>query len=270
MKQTLLFVFLFSIFTSFGQDIDRVMVAGTITAPEGEDVEGVTIYNKSAQKGAITDADGLFQIEVAKNDRVLITAMQYQTFTVIVDNGVVSNKVMNIYLNPAVNKLDEVIVRPYDLSGNIRADVGSIDTSTMSAEWDLSWETLEFGYGFAPDENSSVVGNKAEEAFYNGQRPFDGVSIIGIIGLFASKKTQIDLSREYEEKAMVRGGLTQRFPKQYVLDTFGIAEDDYGLFLYFAEDAGISQSMLKEENTVELLEFLFAQSAAFKEVREKE
>jgi hypothetical protein len=270
MKHYLLVGFLFVFFVCFAQDIDRVAVAGTITAPIGEDVEGVTIYNRSSQKGAITDADGLFQIEVAENDRVLITAMQYQTFTVIIDSGVVTNKVMNIYLNPAVNKLDEVIVRPYDLSGNIRADVGTIETNTVMAAWDLSYETLEFEYEFAPDENSSVVGNRAEEAYYNGQKPYDGVSIIGIIGLFASKKTKFDLAREYEEKAMVRGGLVQRFPKQFVLDTFGIAEDDYGLFIYFAEDTGIPKSLLKEENAVELLDFLFAQSKAFKEERGKE
>jgi len=270
MNHYLLIGFLFIFFSAFAQDINRVAVAGTITAPIGDDVEGVTIYNKSSQKGAITDANGLFQIEVVENDRVLITAMQYQTFTVIIDNGIVLNKVMNIYLNPSVNRLDEVIVRPYDLSGNIHADVGSIETNVVTPAWDLSYETLEFEYEFAPDENSSVVGNKAEEVFYNGQKPYDGVSIIGIIGLFASKKTKIDLAREYEEKALVRGGLVQRFPKQFVLETFGIAEDNYGLFLYYAEDAGISKSLLKEENTVELLDFLFAQSSAFKKEREKE
>jgi len=270
MKHYLFIGFLFVFFSCCAQDIDRVMVAGAITAPIGEDVEGITIYNKSSQKGAITDADGLFQIEVAENDRVLITAMQYQTFTVIIDNGVVSHKVMNVYMNPEVNKLDEVIVRPYDLSGNIRADVGAIETNVISPAWDLSYETLEFEYEFAPDENSSIVGNRAEEAYYNGQKLYDGVSIIGIIGMFASKKTQIDLAREHREKAMVRGGLVQRFPKQFVLDTFGIDEDDYGLFLYFAEDAGISKNLLKEENAVELLDFLFAQRVAFIEEREKE
>lgn len=269
MKQYLLVGFLFVFFSCFAQDIERVAVIGTITAPVGDDIEGVTVYNKSSQKGAITDADGVFKIEVAENDRVLITAMQYQTFTVVIDNGVVSNKVMNIYLNPAVNRLDEVIVRPYDLSGNIHADVGSIDTNVITSNLDLSWETLEFEYDFAPDEYSSVVGNKAEDAFYNGQKPNDQVSILGIVGLLFPKKTTIDLSREYEEKALVRGGLTQRFPKQFVIDTFGIPEDEYGLFLYFAEDAGISKSLLKEANTVELLDFLFAQSIAFKKEREE-
>jgi len=264
----LLLIILLLPFLGIAQDIDRVAVKGVITAPVGEDVEGITIYNKSSYKGAVTDASGEFTIEVAENDRVLITAMQYQTFTVIIDHGVIANKVMNIYLNPVVNKLDEVIIRPYDLSGNINADVASIDTNVITPQWDMSYETMEFEYEFSDDQYTSIRGNRAEEAFYNGQKPSDQVSIIGIVGLLFPKKTSIDLGREYTEIAMVHGGLKQRFPKHYVTETFGIPEEDYGKFIYFAEDAGIPQSMLKEENTMDLLAFLFEQSELYKKQRE--
>lgn len=267
-KYLLLILLLLPFLGNAQDDVERIEVSGTITAPVNEDVEGITIYNKSSYKGAVTDAKGAFTIEVAENDRVLITAMQYQTFTVIIDKGVIDNRSMNVYLNPVVYKLDEVIVRPYDLSGNIQADVASIETNVVTPQWDMSYETMEFEYEFSDDQYTSIRGNKAEEAFYNGQKPNDQASIIGIIGMFFPKKTSLNLGREYTEMAMVRGGLKQRFPKQYVLETFGIPEDEYGRFIYFAEDAGIPQSMLKEENTMDLLAFLFEQSELYKAQRE--
>jgi hypothetical protein len=44
----------------FAQDIDRTKVSGKIHVPQGEDAEGISIYNISSQKGTITNADGTF------------------------------------------------------------------------------------------------------------------------------------------------------------------------------------------------------------------
>ncbi len=140
--QPALILLIFPVFL-FAQDIERVSVKGTITAPIGEDVEGINIYNLSSQEGTVTDAEGVFNLRVGINDRVQVTALQFQSFTVIVDRGVMDVREMNIYMNPAVNQLEEVIVRPYDLSGSIVVDVRRIQTSVVSPDWDLSYSTLE-------------------------------------------------------------------------------------------------------------------------------
>ncbi|MFT5386791.1 MAG: hypothetical protein ACI81W_004209, partial [Saprospiraceae bacterium] len=44
------------------QDIVRVIISGKVTAPIGLDVEGVTIYNISSQKGTVTSSEGLFDL----------------------------------------------------------------------------------------------------------------------------------------------------------------------------------------------------------------
>ena len=166
-KLFFLIIFLFSI-NSISQEIKRITINGKITASKGEDVEGINIYNKSSEKGTITSETGDFQIKVSENDRVLITAMQFQSFTVIVDKGILETKTMNIYLNLVINQLEEVVIRPYDISGNIIADVKRINIITVQNNWDLSYENLEFGYEFSADSHTKVEGNKAEEAYFNG------------------------------------------------------------------------------------------------------
>ena len=186
-KRLLILLILITPFCLKAQDIERVLIQGQVTAPVGEDVEGVNVYNVSSQKGIITDSEGGFSIEVTENDRLLITALQFSTFTVIVDKVVIDNKRMGIYLNPVVNQLEEVIVRPYDLSGNMVADVSRIKTANVVPKWDLSYEALEFGYEFSDDQYTSVKGNKAEEAFFNGQQQAQ-LNFIGLARLLFPKR----------------------------------------------------------------------------------
>src|SRR5690606_21585672 len=110
------------------QDIDRVIVEGKIHVPKDEDAEGISVYNISSQQGTVTDAEGAFEIAIAENDRLQIFALQYKTFTVVMDEGVIKQQKLNIFVNPAITQLDEVVIRPYDLSGNVRADVEKIPT----------------------------------------------------------------------------------------------------------------------------------------------
>ena len=164
MRLTITILFLCFSGLVLSQEIERVIIQGQITAPTGEDIEGISIYNISDQEGTITDKDGKFELAVAKNDRVQVTALQFQSFTVIIDEGVIEVRKLTIYMNPAINQLEEVIVRPYDLLGNVTADVKRIQTSVISPDWDLSYSTLEFDYKFTPDALTGVRGNAAEEA----------------------------------------------------------------------------------------------------------
>lgn len=50
MQKLLLYILLFSPFIVFSQQIERVMIAGSITAPPGEDLGAISIYNVSSQK----------------------------------------------------------------------------------------------------------------------------------------------------------------------------------------------------------------------------
>ncbi len=98
---------------------------------------------------------------------------------------------MNIVMNPSINQLDEVVVRPYDLSGNINVDVKKIHTYTVNKDWDFTYENLEYGYHFEPDDKTKIAGNAAEEALH-GNTLTNGANILGIlsgaVGLLFPKK----------------------------------------------------------------------------------
>ena len=66
-----------NIFLANAQDIQRVEISGKIIV-DSPDVEGVTVFNATSNKGTITDAEGKFSILVALNDRLQISALQFE------------------------------------------------------------------------------------------------------------------------------------------------------------------------------------------------
>lgn len=257
---------LFISVSCFAQQIGRVVVQGEIVVPKGDDREQISVYNVSSQKGTATNAEGKFTLEVAPNDRVLITAIQFQSFTVVVDKGVVDKKIMRIYLNPSINQLEEVVVSPYDLSGNINVDVKRIKVYN-SPEYDLSYETLNYEYAFTPDRQSSVEGNAASEAL-NSSGMQNGFNFVSVFGLLAKavfpKKEKKNTIETFNNGRVLVTALQQRYSQQYYAETFTIPTEKVDDFIYFAEENAIEPYMLKPENEIELLEVLFEQSNLYK------
>jgi len=266
-KLLLLFLCLIACATIFAQEIERTKVSGKISVPQGDDAEGINVYNVSSQKGTITGADGTFEIEVAENDRVQITALQYQSFTVIIDKGIVDQKRMNIFMNPSINQLDEVVVRAYDLSGNVNVDVKKIPTYGVGTNFGLSNYNLKYGDDLAPDAQSKISFNAAEEALH-GNTLKNGANILGILGgvaqLLFPGREKVTLDERQENQRVMDNNIQQRFSRSFIASNFGIPEEKAVDFLYYAQENGMEQRLLKPENEMELLEFLRNKSGEYK------
>jgi hypothetical protein len=259
MKKLLFLLFCISTITLQAQEVERFLVEGRISAPLESDIEGVTIYNNSSNRGTITDKNGEFKLAVALNDEIIVSAIQYATFKVPVDQRTLDTKILGIYLNPVVNQLTEVTVRQYDLTGNLIVDVSNIKTVDLDTEWDISYETMEFDYEFTPDKWSSIPGNFAESAFYNGQEQY-GVNLLGGIGLLSqiifNKKASRSFALKPRNPEETIQGIRERFTHQEIRDAFQIPEGKENDFLYFAEEHGLTNDLLLDKNQLVLLSFL--------------
>jgi len=253
----------FSQFLLLAQQIDRVEVSGKITAPQGEDVEGISIYNVSSQKGTITDIEGAFKLKVAEFDHVQITALQFKSFKVVVTAADINLKELRVYLNPNVNQLDPVTISRHDLSGYLDIDTKNIKTSVFTQELDLSYETLEFGYDFENDGQSPVTGNAAQDAIGVNSVPVASVDVIQLISLFFPKKKR-SVQEVVTSRKDLAEALLKRFDHEYFVQTFDIPYDKVNDFIYFTEENGLTSSMLKRTNRIELLAYLFEQSETYK------
>lgn len=109
-------------------------VTGKITDAKGQPVQGVSVVEKGTTSGAVTNAEGVFTLNVKDSNSVLtISAVGYETKEIVVGNA----NSLDIVLNAVENKLDEVIVVGYgtqrkkDLTGSI-ATISASDLTTQS------------------------------------------------------------------------------------------------------------------------------------------
>lgn len=249
------------------QQIDRVKVDGVITAPIGEDVEGISVYNVSFQKGTITNEKGEFSLEMGLNDRVLFSALQFQKFTVIVDEGIVNTRQMKVYVNPAITTLDEIIVRPHDLTGNIRVDVSRIKTVDIDTDLNYSWEKMEFDYEFADDSSSGVENVALREI------PTAGLNILGLVSflgetLFRKRDNSAQKLSPLEKAQFADASYTaiyQRFANDYFIEVLKIPKDQIENFLYFVAENGFTPDLIQANNELKLMDFLEKKSIIYLE-----
>lgn len=267
MRKLLLFLFITLPLFVFSQQIERVLIQGVVTAPLGEDVEAISIYNISSQKGTITNANGEFSLEVGINDRVLFSALQFQKFTVIIDEGIVTSRQLKVYVNPAVTTLDEIIVRPHDLTGNLVVDAGRIKTTDLAVDLKLSWESMEFDFEFAPDSGTGVENNALNEV------PTAGLNVLGLVVLIGEtlfknrnkpkpkqKLTPIE-KKQLEDASYI--AIYQRFALDYFTDVLNIPRDQIENFLYFVTENGFTADLIRVNNELKLMDFLEKQSKIY-------
>lgn len=121
MRKSIFIVLLIIHHALIGQTINRVEVHGVISA-NSNDVEAVAIYNTSPNKGTITNEQGAFVLEVAEHDVIEISALQFESKTVIITKEVIEFKLLKVFLSEHVNLLEEVKIG-HALSGDLLLDI---------------------------------------------------------------------------------------------------------------------------------------------------
>ncbi|MEM9680369.1 MAG: hypothetical protein AAF901_08605, partial [Bacteroidota bacterium] len=250
------FLLLFTVAIA-SQDVIRTEISGKIVV-ETDDKEGITVFNSSSNRGTITDEEGKFKIKVAFNDVVVFGALQFQDFMVVIDQRVLDSKQLTVFLVEEVNKLDEVLVLPYDLSGNLAVDVES------SRTYNVSLDAVYFGLEHPEDfEFSADYKTAINNPSVDDQLPYmdNGLNVINFVGLLASPFIKSKKREEVAPEVSVPSGkLSERYDANYLKVHFGIPLAKTNAFIAYVEDKGIDSKLLAKDKEVQLLEFISQQS----------
>ncbi len=244
-------------FNSFSQE-NRQFINGSILVPPGDDAGGITVFNKSAGLGTITNARGDFKIKAAAGDSLVFSAVQFEAFTIIMPGNLIKLGTMTVNLNRAVNDLPEV--RLSDLSGIVEVDVNRIHTvdNGMNMVSNIEMRNLA---SMPQRYKANYVRNDAM-----GNRTasdFQGLNVVNIFksvfGLFGEKKTKSPkLSREeLADKIFYALG------EGFFVDSLNIDKAHTTDFIFYVIDNGFTQQMLEKRNKLELMQYLFEQNEEY-------
>lgn len=257
LKTILLVAFIgISIFNISAQDIERIDVSGRIIV-DSPDLEGVTVFNTTSNKGTITDKEGKFNILATLNDKLSISALQFEKFEITITQEIIDSKEMTVVLVEEINKLPEVIILPYGLTGNVSVDIARAKTVNPNLD------ALYFGldnldkFDFSDDYLSGVRNTAMSDntLYYTA----DAVKIIGLLvkPLFNSKK-----KKQAAELASDRD-IVEKYSPEYLMDKLNIPIRQMMEFIYFVEDSGLDKTLLEDGRELQFLDYIIKKSKEF-------
>lgn len=257
-KQLLLFFILFSGSTITAQNINRVQISGRIVV-NTDDVEGVTVYNTSTNKGTVTNKKGEFIIEAGLLDNLEISALQFEDINVKIDEEVFKSKQLTIFLTEHVNRLNEVVIFPFGLTGVLQDDLAKIKT------FKANLEDINMGFGditayVLPDDYHSAadVSILKQGEYYNGM---DMVKITNTFlkPLFKKKESKTDKIIKQTDNNL---GIRSVYSHAFITENFEIPEHLVTNFMNYI-DLNIDPDLLKKREEVKLIEYLSKESKEF-------
>lgn len=258
----LLFIFLLNLTIIYSQDSQRISINGVILS-ENQDVEGVTVFNSSSNTGTITNKEGEFILEVALNDRIEVSALQFNSISLTVNEEVMKSKQIKIYLVEHINQLDAVLLST-GLIGNMALD---IDNVKMLKEIELNMGNKNMAYEYNDDKafDSRVTANNLNVLMNKGQF-YNGVDLVAITGgiyslLVKPKSSNIEIkSTSLNTNSQ---NITNIFSHKTISQNFKIPQEKVLDFLAFLEPIEINQELFKLENQLQLIDFLETQSKLY-------
>lgn len=258
MKQKLLFLVFLATAPLMAQTINRIEVNGVILAKD-RDVEGITIYNASSKKGTITNEKGAFVIEVAKNDVIEISALQFEILKVTITEEVIDSKQLHIYMVDHVNQLNAVLLR-HGLSGYLTEDLNNV-VHLPKIELNIgninAWE-FEVDRSF----DNSVVERELNRVV-NKDGLYDGMDFIKIKNLLFKPKKKMPSQKELlENKKPIL--LADVFSRQHLSRTFNIPSEKVEGFIAFIENkGGVPEPLFEDNREIDLIDFLVTERNLF-------
>ncbi|MBT2161045.1 carboxypeptidase-like regulatory domain-containing protein [Zobellia barbeyronii] len=257
MKPISIIVLLFISTFSFAQEeeileekeIKALVVNAQTDAPMGS----VHIINLNKVKGTITKDDGEFTIIASVDDILYFSYLGFKSQKIRVTNDMFKFENTKIALTELAYALEEVIVRPYQLTGYLEIDVKN---APINNAYQYSISGLSVGYE-GGNKNPSAV-TKVLGAILN---PADLLR-----NLFGKQPNQMKKLRKIKEDDQIRDLLASKFDREVLMELLQIEKLDIQDIL---NNCNYSKSFIKTANDLQILDAISSCYEDFKVLNRK-
>lgn len=235
-------VLFFLILFQFGFSQEKSITSsfsGTIVAVETlVPIANVHIINKNLVKGTISDEKGKFEIPARVNDTLYISSIGFHPISIKVTNDWLKFKNAKIQLTEKAYALEEVVVRPYNLTGFLEVDSKLIPTKD-NYRYSISGLTL----GYEAGEQSPGAFNRVINSIFN---PADF-----LYNTFSKKKQEMRKLREVKKDNAVRDMLQSKFDRETLAVLLNVDKKDIAEIL---SKCNYSEAFIKTANDLQIMD----------------
>ena len=240
----------------FSQEVEvetQPFNAIVVNAQTDRPLESVHVINLNKVYGTITNAQGEFSITASVNDTLYFSYLGFKSQKIRVTNDMFKFKDTKIALTELAYALEEVIVRPYQLTGYLEIDVKNMPINNA---YQYSISGLNVGYE-AGKKNPSAV-TKVLGAILN---PADLLR-----NLFGKKPNQMRKLRQVKEDDAIRDLLASKFDRETLTELLQIEKVDIEDIL---NNCSYSKSFITTANDLQILDAISSCYEDFKVLNRK-
>lgn len=117
----ILILFLLNFSFAYGQDSQNKLQGRVFST--SNDVTAVHVSNTTENRGTITDFNGYFEISAHLGDTLVFSAVQFKRKEMVVTPEILDSRLFLVALEDALTELNEVVVTPYNLTGELGRDL---------------------------------------------------------------------------------------------------------------------------------------------------
>lgn len=238
LKISLLFTSIF-VLQSYGQNSTQQLLKGRVERDINQvAIENVHVLNLSTIVGAITNSEGDFEIEAKANDTLYFSYIGYKPLKVAVTQDMLKFGEVTFNLTTLAYALEEVILRPYQLTGYLDVDVKNIPLNPAGR---YNIQGLSVGYEAGNRNRSSI--SKAIESLFN---PADF-----LYNLFGKNPKQMRKLKKIREDEEIKNLLASKFNREVLIQLLEIDQVNLEEIL---RNCNYSNTFIKEANDLQVLE----------------
>ena len=214
--------------------------ATVINAQTQQPLESVHVINLNQVIGTITDSRGEFTVQAAVNDTLYFSYLGFKSQKIRVTNDMLKFGDTKIALTELAYALEEVVVRPYQLTGYLEIDVRNLPINT-GYQYSISGLPVSYESGRkSPGAVTKVLG-----AIMN---PADLLR-----NLFGKQPRQMRKLQQIKEDDRIRDLLATKFDRETLRELLQLEKVDIEDIL---TNCSYSRSFIQTANDLQILDAL--------------
>ena len=231
------------------QKVSGIIVSANTQIP----LSNVNIINVNKMKGTTTDEKGLFDIEVTASDTLHLSILGFQSLKIKVTNDWIKNNFTKIYLTEKAYALEEVVIRPFNLTGYLE-----IDTKLIPEKENYRYSISGLREGYEAGEYSPNAFGKVMGSIFN---PADM-----LYNFFGKKPKELKRLKEMKKDDTVRNLLETKFDRETISVLLGVDKKEIAEIL---ERCNYSESFVKSANDLQILDAISSCYEEYKVLKRK-
>ncbi len=230
---------------------------GRVTSTDN-DVAGTHVMNITTQRATTTDVHGFFTIPVRLNDTIVFSAVQFKRKEIVVGPNILNSTFLFVPLEDALTELDEVVVRPYNLSGELGRDMGNqkiepvVTASTLGLPNAYVKVKTQNERKLFEADHGKFVTVEFDSMFYI---PMIAINLHKILNTVSGRTRKLKSLVAVDEKIAMLEKVRNLYPDSIYVQELKIPEEKLSEFMYFCEADSLFESTANTEDPLLMWNF---------------